>query len=180
MEEIGAKLPKFSVRMKNEKQVKLFAQLLLVFFCVFTSTGFSQSGKAEKQLIKTVVIGDVHTEPYTSIFGDLLDQVNWIPLDYFSSDNEIKSSLMSFFNACGHDIKLPLDNVRAWKSSTNKIKLQNFIDDLFLKNNNPSIYLLYKLYANDLKFYHNLIDNFTPDWQHIQGKISKVKNTKIK
>ena len=60
MEEIGAKLPKFSVRMKNEKQVKLFAQLLLVFFCVFTSTGFSQSGKAEKQLIKTVVIDAGH------------------------------------------------------------------------------------------------------------------------
>jgi N-acetylmuramoyl-L-alanine amidase len=60
MEEIGAKLPKFSVRMKNEKQVKLFAQLLLVFFCVFTSAGFSQSGKAEKQLIKTVVIDAGH------------------------------------------------------------------------------------------------------------------------
>jgi N-acetylmuramoyl-L-alanine amidase len=60
MEEIGAKLPKFSVRMKNEKQVKLFAQLLLVFFCVFTSNGFSQSGKAEKQLIKTVVIDAGH------------------------------------------------------------------------------------------------------------------------
>jgi len=126
------------------------------------------------QLIKTVVIADCHTEPYTSIFGDLLDQVNWIPLDYFSSDNEIKSSLMSFFNACGHDIKLPLDNVRAWNSSTNKIKLKNLIDELFLKNNNVSIYILYKLYANDLKFYHNLIDNFTPDWQHIQGKISKA------
>jgi N-acetylmuramoyl-L-alanine amidase len=60
MEEIGAKLPKFSVRMKNEKQVKLFAQLLLVFFCVFTTNGFSQSGKAEKQLIKTVVIDAGH------------------------------------------------------------------------------------------------------------------------
>jgi len=60
MDEIGAKLPKFSVRMKNEKQVKLFAQLLLVFFCVFTSAGFSQNGKAEKQLIKTVVIDAGH------------------------------------------------------------------------------------------------------------------------
>jgi N-acetylmuramoyl-L-alanine amidase len=60
MEEIGAKLPKFSVRMKNEKQVKLFALLLLVFFCVFTTNGFSQSGKAEKQLIKTVVIDAGH------------------------------------------------------------------------------------------------------------------------
>jgi hypothetical protein len=28
MEEIGAKLPKFSVRMKNEIQVKIFAQLV--------------------------------------------------------------------------------------------------------------------------------------------------------
>lgn len=60
MEEIGAKLPKFSVRMKNEKQVKIFAQLAFVFFSMFTLSVFSQSGKAEKQLIKTVVIDAGH------------------------------------------------------------------------------------------------------------------------
>lgn len=60
MEEIGAKLPKFSVRMKNEIQVKIFAQLVFVFFSMFTLSVFSQSGKAEKQLIKTVVIDAGH------------------------------------------------------------------------------------------------------------------------
>jgi N-acetylmuramoyl-L-alanine amidase len=60
MEEIGAKLPKFSVRMKNEIQVKIFAQLMFVFFSMFTLSVFSQSGKAEKQLIKTVVIDAGH------------------------------------------------------------------------------------------------------------------------
>ena len=60
MEEIGAKLPKFSVRMKNEIQVKIFAQLVFVFFSMFTLSVFSQSGKAEKQLIKTVVIEAGH------------------------------------------------------------------------------------------------------------------------
>jgi N-acetylmuramoyl-L-alanine amidase len=60
MEEIGAKLPKFSVRMKNEKQEKIFAQLVFVFFSMFTLSVFSQSGKAEKQLIKTVVIDAGH------------------------------------------------------------------------------------------------------------------------
>jgi N-acetylmuramoyl-L-alanine amidase len=60
MEEIGAKLPKFSVRMKNEIQVKIFAQLVFVFFIMFTLSVFSQSGKAEKQLIKTVVIDAGH------------------------------------------------------------------------------------------------------------------------
>lgn len=60
MEEIGAKLPKFSVRMKNEIQVKIFAILVFVFFSMFTLSVFSQSGKAEKQLIKTVVIDAGH------------------------------------------------------------------------------------------------------------------------
>jgi len=60
MEEIGAKLPKFSVRMKNEIQVKIFVQLVFVFFSMFTLSVFSQSGKAEKQLIKTVVIDAGH------------------------------------------------------------------------------------------------------------------------
>ena len=60
MEEIGAKLPKFSVRMKNEIQVKIFAQLVFVFFSMFTLCVFSQNGKAEKQLIKTVVIDAGH------------------------------------------------------------------------------------------------------------------------
>ncbi len=60
MEEIGAKLPKFSVRMKNEILVKIFAQLVFVFFSMFTLCVFSQSGKAEKQLIKTVVIDAGH------------------------------------------------------------------------------------------------------------------------
>jgi len=60
MKEIGAKLPKFSVRMKNEIQVKIFGQFLIVCFCLIAAVSFSQTAKGEKQLIKTVVIDAGH------------------------------------------------------------------------------------------------------------------------
>lgn len=60
MKKVGAKLPKFSLRMKNEIQVRLFAQLMFMLFSMFTFSVHSQSGKAEKQLIKTVVIDAGH------------------------------------------------------------------------------------------------------------------------
>lgn len=60
MEEIGANLPKFSVRTKNEKQVKIFVQFVFLFFNLLSLSVFSQSGKAEKQSIKTVVIDAGH------------------------------------------------------------------------------------------------------------------------
>jgi N-acetylmuramoyl-L-alanine amidase len=46
--------------MKNEIQVKIFAKLMFMLFSMFTLSGYSQSGKAEKQLIKTVVIDAGH------------------------------------------------------------------------------------------------------------------------
>ncbi len=58
MEEIGAKLPKFGVRMKNEYLRKIFAGLVMFSFFVISSTGIAQ--KAEKQTIKTVVIDAGH------------------------------------------------------------------------------------------------------------------------
>lgn len=60
MKKVGAKLPKFSLRMKNEIQVRLFAQLMFMLFSMLTFSVHSQSGKAEKQLIKTIVIDAGH------------------------------------------------------------------------------------------------------------------------
>jgi hypothetical protein len=120
------------------------------------------------KLIKTAIIGDTHTVPYTVAFNKIIDQINWLPMDYFSSDNEIKISLMNFFNVVGHTVDIPLDNKRAWSASSDKIQLRNFINNLFLTDGR-SIYELYKIYANDLKFYHNLVDKFDPQWSLINN-----------
>ena len=119
-----------------------------------------------KKLISTVNVGDIHSMPYSSMYGDLLDKINWIPMDILT-DNEAKISMMNFFKLHGHDIVLPLNDKRLHVSEEGQLKLQNTVKQEFLKNKNQ-IYLFYHLFSHDLKFYYNLIENFTTNWQHIK------------
>ena len=82
------------------------------------------------------------------------------------SRTETQISLMNFFKLHGHNISLPLDNQPLHVSDENQLQVYNIVKEMF--NNNPAaIYQFYAVYADDLKFYYNLIDNFSPDWQHI-------------
>lgn len=118
-----------------------------------------------KKLISTVNVGDRHSMPYSGMFGDFLNTVNWIPMDSMS-DNEVKISMMKFFNLSGHNITLPLNDQRIHESSANQLELFNNIKTEYFNNQNQ-IYFFYQLYNNDLKFYYNLLDTFDQDWSHI-------------
>jgi hypothetical protein len=123
------------------------------------------STKYFKNLLSTVGFGDWHSFPYSVMFGSLLDKVNWIPMDTLTK-TEIPLSLMSFFNLHGYDIQLPLDSQPIHVSSKNQMQVYHIVKEIF-NNNHQYIYQFYKIYGNDLKFYYNLVDKFTPDWQHI-------------
>lgn len=117
-----------------------------------------------KNILDTVVIGDVHSIPLSVMFGNLINRVNCIPMDMFSSDDDIKISLMEFFKKHNHTIDIPLNTTRAWRSSEGKLKIATTVEE-FYKSSTDRHYHLYKIYATDLKFYHNLVDTFDPSWQ---------------
>lgn len=118
-------------------------------------------------IINNGVILDVHTMPYHLQMGTCLEQVNWIPIDIFENDNDIKLCMMNLFKQLGHSISIPMNDQRAWGSSPEKQK----IADIVKKHLATSIdrhYNLYQTFASDLKFYHNLLDTFDPFWKTIK------------
>jgi hypothetical protein len=118
-----------------------------------------------KNMLKSLTVGDSSSMPYTTMFGSLLNKVNWIPMDTMTSD-QAKISMMKLFNLHGHSIQLPLGDQHIHVSSANQLEIFEIIKSIFY-NNPEQHYNLYKFYGNDLKFYYNLLDNFSPDWQHL-------------
>jgi hypothetical protein len=117
------------------------------------------------KLLSTVTVGDMHSWPYVTMFGNLLDKINWIPMDSLT-DDEVKTSIMSFCRLHGHNIQLPMDDARLHVSSENKLQVFEIVKKAFYSD--PiNLYQFYKIYNTDLKFYYNLVDNFSPDWQHL-------------
>jgi hypothetical protein len=125
-----------------------------------------------KTFLNNVVIGDDHTMPYSAMFGNLINRINWTPMDLLNNDNDIKISIMNLFKKYNHTIDLPLNTPRVWKSSADKLKIENIVKDALESSETERLCNLYKIYATDLKFYHNLIDNFDPQW-------SLINNTQI-
>lgn len=113
--------------------------------------------EAFKRLLGSVTVGDVHSMPYSVMFGDLLNQTNWIPMDVMT-DNEVKIKMMDFFKENGHDIIIPLDDQRLHESTPEKLEVFNFVKNLCFKDN-FQLHSFYKLYSNDLKFYYNLVES---------------------
>lgn len=125
------------------------------------------NNKYFNKLVGSVLVSDVHTMPYEVTLGSLLDKINWIPMDQMS-DQEVNSCMMNFFKKQGHTINLPLDGQRFDQSNQyqHKAQLLEHIENLILSK--PyQLEHFYKIYNKDLLFYYNLIDKFTPNWQHI-------------
>lgn len=118
-----------------------------------------------KNLVGSVNIGDLHSEPYSTMFGDFLQKVNWIPMDIMSSD-QVKSSMMKFFNLHGHSIELPLNDRHLHVSSPDQLEIFNWVNKIC---NSQSVQQLnfHKFYNHDLKFYYDLVSKFDPNWQTV-------------
>lgn len=116
---------------------------------------------AFQRLLTTLNVGDIHSMPYYVQFGNLLNNSTWIPMDLFA-DNEVKIKMMNFFKLHGHNISLPFNDQRLHQSPPEKLEIFNIIKTLLDNNQNQNqLYSFYKLYANDLKFYYNLVEQYT-------------------
>ena len=118
-----------------------------------------------KMLIRNLGVGDLHTDPYHTMFGSFINRVNWIPMDTMSQQDTLLS-LIKFLKLHNFDQELPLDQQPLHVSSEKKLRLHNLLTQEFY-NHPEKIHRLYRIYAQDLKFYYNLVDKFTQDWQHI-------------
>lgn len=130
----------------------------------FYIMGLEQHPNIDKMIDRTLT-PDLHSLPVSLIFRNYFQKINWIPMDLLS-DNDIKVSLMSFFKLHGHDINLPMDDQREYISNTAKKNLYEKIKQSFY-NNPEKIESVYNLLADDIKFYHELVNKFSPTWQHI-------------
>lgn len=116
-------------------------------------------------LMSELLIADVHTVPYTYTFRHLMSKVHWIPMDNFT-DNEVKQIMMNLFKKHNHNIELPLNEPRIHESNKDKLKIYQAVKHLYQNKKLPNlnIYLIYIFFAEDLKFYRHLVDNFDPSW----------------
>jgi len=123
------------------------------------------STKYFRQLLTTAIIGDAHSMPYHLTLGKLVNKVNWIPMDVMS-DHDVSVSMTNFFQLHNHNIQLPANTNRLHESSTEQKRVFDIIKHEFFSQPD-NIYNFYKTNGSDLGLYYNLLDNFTPTWQHL-------------
>ena len=134
--------------------------------------------KVPESILRTIIIGDVHSLPYTTTLGTILDKVNCIPISG-RSDSDIKKILTNLFRTQNHNIDLPVNDKKIHVSSELKIKLYNLIKENFdaypvgdtdrcnsLEFCGRAEYL-HILLSSDLKFYRDLVAKFDPNWKKI-------------
>ena len=99
------------------------------------------------------------------MFKNVIDKINWIPTDNLT-DNETKHVMMNLFKKYHYDISLPMDDPRLHESKPDKLKIYQTIKQIYKnkKFDDLNILHLYMMFANDLKFYRQLVDNFDPTW----------------
>lgn len=129
-------------------------------------------------------IPDLHSIPYHLLFNDLIESIHWIPFSLFT-DEQTKSCMNALFATYNSNIKIPVSHPTKNVSPPEKKILHEKISTHWRNRTELSrstiersrdfrqnLYIVYRYYAQDLKFYRELITNFKPDWSHIKGKIS--------
>jgi hypothetical protein len=112
-----------------------------------------------KNLIKSVNVGDTHSMPYSTMFGDLVNIVHWIPIDAMT-DDDVKINMMEFFKLNGHNINLPLNDTRIHQSSPRQHELFDKIKHNITENSTQNFHF-YKLFSPDLNLYYNLLKQYS-------------------
>ena len=108
--------------------------------------------------VSKIIILDSHTIPYTLAFGEMLDKIHWIPMELFD-DEELKDQIGCFLATKNINVEIPTSK-RLNQSSTEKEKIFNTIQDIFLTTEPGAELGL--LFANDVKFYNNLLNTYAP------------------
>jgi len=125
-------------------------------------------------LLKSVIVGDLHSIPYTMSLGPWLDKINCIPM-YQQSDEQIKTHMMNLFATQNHNIKLPINDQKLNQSDQLKLDVYKLVKQVFEdysiedEEYEARGEFTYLMLSPDLKFYHNLLDTFDPSWQKIKS-----------
>jgi len=97
-----------------------------------------------------------HSIPYWLSYGKLLDKIDWIPLEI--GTDAIKDEIEKYLGSKKIEIMIPRNDKKINESSEDKIKIFEILRTNWLSKKVPSD--CYLLYADDLKFYHNLLDAY--------------------
>jgi len=118
--------------------------------------GLLKNDSSFKGVVATTSISDMHSMPYTVMYGQYLDKINWIPMEI--GNNNMIVEVNNFLQKNGIVDQMPLDRVKH-QSTDKKLEIFNLLIQVYFSyppNEFPAILL----FADDLKFYHNLIKNF--------------------
>ena len=119
--------------------------------------------------LKNVTITDVHTIPYHLMFKDNLYNIDWIPVESGSTD-EIKGYVEQCLSSYGVSIDIPRNDQPLNQASSIKKRIYKVIEEAFVQSTDSHKWLVYYYLAEDLKFYHQLIDKFNTkgnNWEEV-------------
>lgn len=119
-------------------------------------TDLLKNDSSFKGVIATISISDMHSMPYTVMYGSYLDRINWIPMEI--GNNKMVAEVNRFLLEHGISDQIPLDEVKH-QSTDKKLEIFKLLIQVYFSyppNEFPAVFL----FADDLKFYHNLIKNF--------------------
>lgn len=132
------------------------------FYQYFYKNNFSlnEIDRILDAVLHSLLIPDVHSLPYNIILRNYLNRAIWIPFDKLNvkTTNDIVTSILQ--KEKHYKFKKKLTNFKIHESSPEKLYIYQKINDNFNKKS-EGIYQIYNLLADDLKFYYNLLDNFS-------------------
>lgn len=118
------------------------------------------------KFISNILLFDAHTIPYSISYKKIINKIYWIPMEPFD-DEELKNQIVCFLANKNINIEIP-KNKRMNQSSIDKQKVFTAIQNIFLSTE-PGAELGI-LFANDVKFYNNLLDTYAPLYNYNQRR----------
>lgn len=120
------------------------------------------------RIFSDIVFPDIHSAPVSQCLGSIINRVNWIPFELMT-DHEVKTCMNKLFEKKSSSITVPLSHPAMHNSPKDKQQLYQalktvFFNQTFHKNNIADIH---RALVPDTIFYRNLVDKFSPDWQHL-------------
>lgn len=111
------------------------------------------------------VCPDIHSMPYSMIVRPDLDRIHWIPLNKMQPQ-EVKQCMNRLFEHYCSDLRIPVEHPPLHESTPEKTAIFHQVKTVWEKQG-QAMYNVYQMHHGDIKFYHDLIERFRPDWSHL-------------
>lgn len=107
-------------------------------------------------VIATISVSDLHSMPYDVMFGPYLNKIHWIPMEI--GNNAMIHEVNQFLLNNNIADQIPF-NESKHQSTDKKLEIYKQVIEVCFQYPPKESHAIF-LFANDLKFYHNLIKNF--------------------